>query len=125
MHEYFRERTESIRAELVQREPFRQKFYAVNCAYDSQRGAVELSESEEIVEVRCSNDGEAHVITSSGIGNHQRRVRYHLQPVGDRWLIRAGEIECGICHGTGKAKNGTTDCMVCKGKGWFGAKDAA
>ena len=28
------------------------------------------------------------------------------------------DMECGICHGSGKAKNGKDDCRLCKGKGW-------
>ena len=34
------------------------------------------------------------------------------------WRITSMEWECGICHGSGKAKDGTRDCKLCKGAGW-------
>src|ERR1700722_6286405 len=110
IREYFRERTERIRAELVNREPFRKKFYASDCLFDSRRNDVEFSEGEEILEVLQSNAGKVQVITRKPpvLGRHLR-ARYHLKASGDAWLIFTGEFECGICHATGKKKDGKTE----------------
>jgi hypothetical protein len=122
MREYFSERTEKRRAELIQHEPFRRKFYTSDSSFDSRQWAVEQSEKEEVLEVTHADNGEAQVITSGiGIGERRRRQRYHLQPADNKWLIHSGEFECGICHGSGKKKDGTTDCPLCKGRGWMGA----
>lgn len=125
MREYFHERTERIRCEMVRRNPFRQKFYTSDCYFDSQQGAVEQSEAEQILGVSNSDDGEVLVVTSGlGTGERRWRVRYHLRPTGDRWLIRAGELECGICRGTGKKKDGKAVCPLCNGRGWMWPKDS-
>ena len=118
MREYFRERTEVTRAEIARRQPFRQKFYLEDCKFDSRNGAIAQSEAEQILSVTSFEEG-TEVITT-GIGTDQRtwRLRYQLQAIGDLWLIKRVQMECGICHGTGKRKQGAVDCPICKGKGW-------
>lgn len=118
MRKYFRERTDVIRAEISRRQPFRQKFYFEDCAFDNRKGAIAQSEAEQILSVTSFEEG-TEVITT-GIGTEQRtwRLRYQLQAIGDHWLIKRVQMECGICHGTGKRKQGTVDCPICKGKGW-------
>ena len=123
MREFFRERTEWLRDVLVRYEPFRKKYYAGDCQFDSQQHTVEYSDKEEILEVIRSDDGEIQVITiKPPLRGLQWRVRYHLKIVGDKWQISAGEYSCIICMGTGKRKDGTKDCTACKGTGWHETK---
>jgi hypothetical protein len=124
MREYFRERTERIRDELVRNKPFREKYYSSDCQFESRQNSIEWSEKEEIHEVVHSNNSEVQIITvKPPLLGHQLRTRYHLKSFGDSWQILAGEFECTNCRGTGRNKDRITDCFLCKGKGWYGVKN--
>ncbi len=118
MREYFRERTGVTRAEIAQRQPFRQKFYFEDCVFDSRKTAIAQSEAEQILGVTSFAEGTEVITTGIGTGERTWRLRYHLQVVGDYWRIKRVEMECVICHGAGKKKQSTVDCQICKGKGW-------
>jgi len=115
MRTYFRARTANCRKELKLIAPLRKKFYAADCTWDSRRGTIERSESEVIVAV-SSSDSEATVITS---GFSSFRLRYHLRPGGQSWLIHCVEFECSVCHGNSEIKH----CFLCEGKGWLSAEE--
>ena len=92
MREYFRERTETVRTEIARREPFRQKYYAADCHFDSRRESVAQSEVEDVLSI-TSRDTEAEVITTGfGSARSRWRLRYHLQSVGDRWIIKRADM---------------------------------
>ncbi len=114
--EYFRARTEMNRSLGVLYRPLAARFLAPNYAsFDPEKSAAE-SEAEAILSVQAS-DATAEVITRGWLGA-DHRVRYSLSSVADVWQISAIEIECGVCHGSGKQKDQESDCCICKGKGW-------
>jgi hypothetical protein len=123
MREYFQERTDMTRAEIVRRQPFCRRLYAPNCFWDSRRNAIAESESERILSVSTS-EAAAVVIT---IGMYQRpglpsRVRYHLNIHDGRWPIEEAEFDCSFCHGV---ENFIKDCQLCKGRGWISYERSA
>ena len=118
MAQYFRDRTELILAEIERRSPHRQKYFASDCRWDSRKGTIESSQSEQITSVSQA-DGETLVVTT---GKKQDTIffplRYHLRPNGETWLIYQVEFQCPGCHGTGIALQGSGACQICGGKGW-------
>jgi len=113
MHEFFLARNAEVKRELAAREPFRERFFAKDCLWDSRRGVLERSEGE-IIEAVLSFDGGAEVVTKELRPFH--RLRYHLCAVADTWQIKWVEFECLRCLGTA----GNRDCFVGKGRGWCG-----
>jgi hypothetical protein len=83
--------------------------------HDRQKGVAD-SEAESII-TTTSGGGSAEVITTGPVGGRWR-FRYRLSSIRGNWLITSMEMECGICHGSGKAKDGESDCRLCKGAGW-------
>ncbi len=120
LREYFQARTDQIKAEIERRSPFRQKYFAADCLYDSRRGIVESSQAENILDV-SEVDGEVLVNTTGTSANKMAfPLRYHLRRNGESWLIHQIEFRCSACNGTGKspyAESGTA-CQFCDGKGW-------
>jgi hypothetical protein len=90
MKRFFLERTAKIQRELEIHSPFRKKFFADSCDWDSRRRSVERSVSETIVDVRYTGDG-AEVITSEI--DPFPRLRYILKQTGETWLIRRVDVE--------------------------------
>ena len=118
MSEYFRDRTELILAEIERRSPHRQKYFVADCRWDSRKGTVESSQSEQIVSV-SEADGETVVVTSDKKqGTIFFPLRYHLRPNGASWLIHLVEFQCPSCHGSGIGVHGGGACVICGGKGW-------
>jgi DnaJ-class molecular chaperone len=116
MREYVRNRTELLRESSGRWAAHMQTFFApAYQPYDGQKTVAD-SEAESILSV-CSGDGLTEVITTGSAGGRWR-FRYRLSAVNDRWCIMSMEMECGICHGSGKAKDGESDCRLCKGAGW-------
>ena len=118
MSQYFRDRTELILAEIERRSPHRQKYFAADCRWDSRKGTVESSHSEQVVSV-SEADGETLVVTT---GQKQDTIffplRYHLRPDGASWLIHQVEFQCPSCRGSGIAVHSSGACVICSGKGW-------
>ena len=109
---------------LASRAPYRQKYFATDCQWDSRVGTLEMIETEAIVGVEES-DLEVTVITAykipfivTGVQTHRRR--YHLKAVAERWLIQRVEKECPACRG-----QGDENCLYCKGRHWLGTGPAA
>jgi hypothetical protein len=114
MNEYFRERTVEIEREIQRKSSFRKRFLAEDCIWDSNKGHADVSRSEEIVRVWYSN-AKAYVITTRPAGLFSK-LRYHLQPNGESWLIRCVEVRCApACAGPA--------CKACGGTGWTGIGD--
>ena len=111
MGEFFRARTADLREEFERRAPFRQRFFAPDCAWDSRERAVERSQTEEIVSI-LSSETAAQVVTREE--DPLPALRYHLEAAGETWLIRAVEVACLACAG----KPGNAECIFCGGTGW-------
>jgi hypothetical protein len=90
MLEFFRSRTADLNRERERRAPFRKRFYAPDCLFDSRKGFVEQSESEKIV--RIANSPGCPAVLSSA-DSYARQYRYYLKPLGRGWLIRHVEPE--------------------------------
>jgi hypothetical protein len=125
MQQFFAEKVKTNRAWVEHWSSFDQKYYAPDWIERRERGFL-LSSPPEVVEHVTQSEISAEVITS---GYHfrstQHRQRYHLVAAGESWQIRSIDMECGICHATGKTKTGGAPCPVCKGKGWISGDDAA
>jgi hypothetical protein len=117
MRDFFCARTVQIKKELENRAPFRQKFFTDDCFWDSHSGAIERSESEMIVS-SSSSGIEAEVVTQET--DPFPKLRYHLQTMGESWLIRCVDVECLSCRGS----SGNIQCF-CKGKGWLDGNEQA
>lgn len=117
LHEYFRNRTELFRESCDGWESHAQRFFAPLYEPYNRQKKVADSEAERIISV-SSADGLAEVITT-GFAGAQWPFRYRLSAIDGGWRIKSIEIECGNCHGSRKAKDGTSDCWTCKGVGWM------
>jgi len=116
MRHYFDEQVIEEKREQVSRAPFRRKFYADGCYFDSRAGSVELIQSEKVLMV-SSSETKAEVITareSPFIPNSLHQLRYHLQVNDDGWQIREVDMWCPACHG----EKGKDNCIFCHGTGW-------
>src|SRR5262245_46802701 len=113
LQEFFRDRTDLLRRSCGDWESHTQRFFApAYQPYDRQKTVVD-SEAESIISV-SSADRSAEVVTT-GLAGGRWRFRYHLSAVADKWRIVSMEMECGICHGSGKTKDGNSDCKLCEG----------
>lgn len=117
MQELFLTRAAEEKRILANRLGYREKFFTPDCHWDSRAGTLGMIETEVILSIEQSHL-EARVITAysapfykSGVKAHRRR--YHLEAVGDKWLIRLAEDECLACRG-----QGDESCVCCKGKHW-------
>jgi hypothetical protein len=116
LYDYFRNRTELLRQSCGGWKSHTQRFFTPAYQPYDRHQAVADSEAESIVSVSSADDS-AEVITT-GVAGGRWRFRYHLSVVADQWRISIMEMECGICRGSGKAKDGKSDCRLCKGAGW-------
>jgi hypothetical protein len=114
--DYFRARTEMQRAIGQLHQPIASRFHAATyVALDSQR-SVAGSEGERILSINGSEDA-VDAVTTGWVGG-ERRMRYRLKATSGEWRIIAAEFECTLCHGSGKKKDGRSECRLCKGGGW-------
>lgn len=118
MSEFFRARMVEEKRHQASRLPFRSKYFAEDCRYDSHAGALKRMESERITNVSetdsgCMVDTEQTLCYSGG--TKTMRLRYHLQLMSDGWLIRTVHTACFVCGGLGDST-----CPYCKGKQWLG-----
>jgi hypothetical protein len=120
MRQYFDERIAEEKREQVSRAPFRRRFHADDCFWDSRAGTLEMIQSERVVKM-SNSDAIAEVITereSPSIANSLHQLRYHLQASSGGWLIRKVDVWCHSCHG----KTGNDSCFICHGTGWHDRK---
>jgi hypothetical protein len=121
MLDFLCEQITDVKRELESRAPFRRRFYAVDCFYDSRAGTLAMRESERIVSL-SSTDTKAEVVTEFETrlsGDIRRsRNRYHIQSVNDQWLIQCFDSACFQCFGT----PGKSACFMCGGEGWISGK---
>jgi hypothetical protein len=118
MREFFRARIAEEQRHQTSRAPYRQRFFADDCRYDSHAGTLERMESERIVRIE-EGESDSNAITEqlfhySG-GIRRIRLRYYLQFLNDNWLIRRVDRGCLVCEG-----RGDSNCPYCKGKQWLG-----
>lgn len=117
MRDFFRARIVEEQRHQASRLPFRSKFFADDCRYDSHADTLRRMESERVVSV---DDGESdsQVITEQTFGysggTKTIRLRYHLRLVNDDWLIQNVQTACFVCEG-----RGDSNCPDCKGKQWI------
>jgi hypothetical protein len=116
MREFFHARTEETKRELQNRHPFRRKFFAEDCAWDSRRGDATRSESEEII-AASGSELEADVITQPA--SPFPKLCYHLQRRSQNWLITSVRLECLACGGRGDGAG----CPACNGTGWLSVEE--
>ena len=74
------------------------------------------NESEEIIRTERYGEGVA-VITEEQYGSHSKRLRYHLTPHGDLWLICSMEYACWLCNKSGVKP--LSACKACGGSAWI------
>jgi hypothetical protein len=117
MTTFFRARTHDEQEYQKTRAPFRAKFFAQNCRFDSHADTLQRMESEKIVSIIDGDKSEANVITEQtfhySAGVKPIRHRYHLGLLNGAWLIENVQTACVICDG-----KGDNSCPGCKGKQW-------
>jgi len=116
MRLYFDERVLEEQREQSSRVPFRRKFHTHDCFWDSRSGQLEMMHSETVLSL-SSFDDKAEVITRRefpGMAGSVHKLRYHLVPDGESWLIREVDMWCPACHG----EAGSSSCRFCHGTGW-------
>jgi hypothetical protein len=116
LDDYFRERTQMNRSWAALYAPLADRFLAPGYASWDTDAYIKNSDAEAILSTDVSGTS-AQVITRGCFGP-DCRARYWLSAVGESWQIRSIEMECVLCHGTGKRKNHEVNCPVCKGIGW-------
>jgi hypothetical protein len=114
MTDFFREHIIARKKEVEIHSAYRDRFYSPECDWDSNKLALGWCEAEKIVNMMPIDRG-AHVITA---GFSPWRLRYHLRPEGQSWLIWEVATECPRCSRRGK----TANCFLCGGTGWFKGK---
>jgi len=116
MHEFFRARLIEEQSHQANRAPFRQRFFTQDCLYDSHVDTLKRMASEKIVGVE-GGPSNPKIITEQTFHYKARarriRLRYHLQPLADDWLIGSVQSACLVCEG-----RGDRNCPYCKGKLW-------
>lgn len=111
MQQFFAARTAQLKSDLEARRPFRQKYFAQDCVWDSRSGSVERSAKEKVVSI--SNEGDDFYVVTNGTEPFPY-LRYHLRGDGARWLIVEVLGACNLCGGRG----GDKACR-CAGTGWM------
>jgi transcriptional regulator with GAF, ATPase, and Fis domain len=113
MQQYFVERLVEEMRERASRLPFRERFYAADCRWDSRDSSVGMFQSEMILRV-IESEATAKVVTARSLRCDAHQVRYHLRRHDVSWLIVSVDLWCRSCGG----EEGHTDCKTCHGAGW-------
>ena len=116
MQRYFDERIAEEKREQSSRAPFRRKFHADDCFWDSRAGTLEMIQTEKVLKVSASGRT-AEVITtrhSPTLSCSAHQLRYRLQDHSGSWLIREVDVWCHSCRG----EAGKDNCSFCHGSGW-------
>jgi hypothetical protein len=116
LQDYFQGRTDLYRQASPIFASHAQRFFAPTYQLSDHHQSIAQSEAEKIINV-SNSDGQVKIITN-GFTSGNWRMRYLLAAAGGSWMITAIELECGICHSSGKAKDGKSVCKFCKGAGW-------
>ena|SRR6185437_2844276 len=111
---YFDERLAEEMRERASRVPFRERFYAADCRWDSRDSSVGMFQSEVILRVMAS-EPTVKVVTARALHCDAHQIRYHLRRHGVSWLIVSVDLWCRSCGG----EEGHTDCKTCHGAGWI------
>jgi hypothetical protein len=114
MQQYFDGRLVEEMRERASRAPFRQRFYAADCRWDSRDSSLGMFQSEIVLRVTTS-DSVAQVVTAQTLRCDAHQVRYHLRRQSVSWLIASVDLWCRSCRG----QEGRTDCKTCHGMGWI------
>lgn len=117
MTDHFRERTAVRKREFEIYAEYAKQFYSPECDWTRWVQSVQGSEAERILSVAPVDTG-AHVITS---GSDILRLRYHLRPAGESWLIWEVDPECLNCLHQGRSAT----CFWCGGTIWDRRKSNA
>jgi hypothetical protein len=110
MAEHFRKRNISRKKELEIQSDYTRRFYSPDCDCSRWGPYGAESEAETVLGVELVDTG-VRVITS---GLHIMRLRYHLRPLGQGWLIWDVDVECLNCCKEGRNAN----CFLCGGTIW-------
>jgi hypothetical protein len=110
MTDHFRDRTLAWKKETEIYGDHVKGFYSPECDWTRWVVSVQMSESERIVSAQPVGLG-AQVITRDF---NPLRMRYHLRPAGQSWLIWEVDTECPVCHLQGRR----ADCFWCGGTIW-------
>jgi hypothetical protein len=119
MHEFFCARIVEEQSFQESRLPFRRKFFAKECRYDSHADTLSRLRSEKVLNI--DEGGSNATVTTeqkfpySG-GEKTIRLRYYLRAAENGWLIHNVQTACFICGGYGDRS-----CAFCKGKQWLDA----
>ena len=116
MRRYLEEHIAEEKRDRASHAPFRQKFYADDCYWDSRVGTLELLQSEKVVSISGS-DTKVEVRTTRELFDRPGdfyHLRYDLKRRGDDWLISEVRTKCCACSG----EPGNESCLGCHGTGW-------
>jgi hypothetical protein len=113
---HFQQRTEARKSEREIDVDFAKRFYSPDCDWNRFLPSVHASEREKILGV--GRDGTEVLVVTSGLdlgpGLPVLRLRYHLRPSGQGWLIWEVDTECFLCRTQGRNAN----CPICGGTIW-------
>jgi hypothetical protein len=108
--EHFRERTSAQKQELEILAAFARRFCDDGCEWTRWGPSIQGGQSERILKIAPVRVG-AQVISSGFTG---LRLRYHLRPEENSWLIQQVDPECLHCYRNGPSPN----CFLCGGTIW-------
>jgi hypothetical protein len=109
MDEHFAARTVIARKEYAISREFASKYFAPNFDWTGSIVSAAWSEGEHVIQISEASD-DFEVITA---GIHMR-LKYHLKPRSQGWLIREVDRECVLCCRNGRK----SDCFLCGGTMW-------
>jgi hypothetical protein len=110
MRLFLAERTVTLKRRLEVHQKYWRKFHLPDVQFDSRCNSLAEAESEKIVEIsERQPNGIVQVITRNCSKGH----RYHLESVGERWIIQRVDYEC-VCTAIALKR----DCEHCSGSGW-------
>ncbi len=116
MSDYFHAKILDEQRYQADRAAFRRKFFAADCRYDSRAGTLTKLQSERIISIE-KGESDSKVISEQDFsfrGNIRKiRLKYHLRPSEEDWLIREVQTGCLVCEG-----RGDKDCPYCHGAQW-------
>jgi hypothetical protein len=110
MAEHFRERTSVQKQELEILAALALRFCDNECEWTRWGPSIQGGQSERILKIEPLRVG-VHVISSGFTG---LRLRYHLRPEENSWLIQQVDQECLHCYRNGPSPN----CFLCGGTIW-------
>ncbi len=119
MGQYFLAREGEAQREEEARLPFRRRFFAEDCLWDSRR--IEAADGEKLLEILAVTEGFEVVTTGVRSVLPNRRLKYYVQAQRGRWLIKAVHSECSLCNASNRGGIAGV-CPLCGGTGWCDAE---